>query len=182
MGEEPKMSSVRRFVVGAGMVSTMTLVLAGCGGGGDPKEPAATADNGAAATGVQGSTDTSAFPEGTFEHTATVDEAMDKGFTEEEAAEAFGADGEYPITFVFEDGSWQQIEVLDDGTSQIGDSGTYTVEGEEVVMVSDVAAVTYRWTFDGETLGLVLLNDSAGDEDAQAVRLHTEYDFAMASR
>ena len=167
----------RRIGVVVGMVTAIVGVLVACGGS-DETESAATATTGAAATSAQGSTDTSAFPEGTFEHTATVEEAVENGFTEQEAAEAFGQDGEYPITFVFEDGSWQHIEVLDDGTSQTGDSGTYTVERDEVIMVSDIAAVTYRWTFDGQTLGLVLLTDSAGEEDAHGVRLHTEYDYA----
>jgi hypothetical protein len=171
---------LRRVAVVAGMAVAMVGALVACGDD-EPAEPAATADTGAAGTGAQGSTDTSAFPEGTFEHTATVEEAVENGFSEVEASDAFGPDGEYPFTFVFEDGSWQHIEVLDDGTSQIGDSGTYTVEGDEVVMVSDVAAVTYRWTFDGETLGLVLLSDSAGDEDAHDVRLHTEYDITKSS-
>jgi hypothetical protein len=171
---------MRRIAVVAGMVVSMVGVLVACGDD-EPTEPATTADTGSTATGTQGSTDASGFPEGTFEHTATVEEAVENGFSEREATEAFGPDAEYPITFVFENGSWQHIEVLDDGTSQIGDSGTYSVEGDEVVMVSDVAAVTYRWTFDGETLGLVLLSDSAGDEDAHEVRLHTEYDFTKAS-
>jgi hypothetical protein len=171
---------MRRIAVVAGMVIAMVGALVACSDD-EPTEPAATEDTGAVPTGTQGSTDTSAFPVGTFQHTATVAEAVENGFTEEEVAEAFGADGEYPITLVFEDGSWQHIEVLDDGTSQIGDSGTYSVEGDEVIMVSDVAAVTYRWTFDGETLGLVLVSDSAGDEDAHDVRLHTEYDYTKAS-
>lgn len=172
------MSGVGRRTASAGIVLAMTLVLAACGGDGDSAEPAET---GAAATGAQGSTDTSAFPEGSFEHTATVEEAVENGFTEREAMEAFGADREYPIAFVFEDGSWQHIEVLDDGTSQVGDSGSYTVEGDEVIMASGVGASTYRWTFDGETLGLVLLSDTAGEEDAHNVRLHTEYDFTKVS-
>jgi hypothetical protein len=169
----------RRIAVLTGMAVVLVGLLAACGDD-EPTEPSATAGTGTA-TGAEGSTDTAAFPEGSFEHTATVEEAVENGFTEEEATEAFGQDGEYPATFVFEDGSWQQIEVLDDGTSQTGDSGTYTVEGDEVIMVSDVAAVTYRWTFDGETLGLVLLSDSAGEEDAHGVRLHTEYDYTKVS-
>jgi ABC-type glycerol-3-phosphate transport system substrate-binding protein len=174
------MSSVRRIAASGGFIIAMTLALAGCGGDGEPTEPAA--DTGAAATGAEGTTDTSAFPEGSFKHTATVEEAVENGFTEQESIQAFGADGEYPITFVFEDGSWQHIEVLDDGTTQIGDSGTYTVEGDEVIMVSDAGgAGTYRWSYDGETLGLVLLSDSAGEEDAHDVRLHTEYEFEKAS-
>ena len=175
------MSGMGRNTATAGIVLALMLMTAACGGDDGATDTPAMSDTGAAATGAQGSMDTSAFPEGTFEHTATVEEAVENGFTRREATEAFGPDGEYPTTFVFEDGSWRQTEVLDDGTSQIGDSGTYTVEGGEVIMVSDVAAVTYRWTFDGRTLGLVLLSDSAGEEDAHGVRLHTEYDFQKAS-
>jgi hypothetical protein len=168
-----------RSAASAGILLALTLGLAACGGGDDPTEPAA--NTGAAATGAQGSMDTSAFPEGSFEHTATVEEAVSNGFTERESQDAFGSDGELPITFVFEDGAWQHIVVLDDGESETGDFGTYTVEGDEIIMTSDVAAVSYRWTFDGETLGLVLLNDSAGEEDAHGVRLHTEYDYTQVS-
>ena len=179
------MKHLRRIAAGAGVVVAMSIALAACGGD-DPAEPSATADTGAAATGAQGSANESSFPEGSFEHTATVEEAVSNGFTEQESEEAFGSDGELPMTFVFEDGTWQHIVVLDDGTSEVGDNGTYTVEGDEVAMVSESDGCpgcvgTYRWTFDGQTLGLVLLSDSAGEEDAHGVRLHTEYDFEKAS-
>ena len=112
--------------------------------------------------------------------------SLPDGLVGRESEEAFGSDGELPMTFVFEDGTWQHIVVLDDGTSEVGDNGTYTAEGDEVVMVSESDGCpgcvgTYRWTFDGQTLGLVLLSDSAGEEDAHGVRLHTEYEFEKAS-
>ena len=179
------MSHLRRIVARAGVVAAMSLALAVCGGD-DPAEPSATADTGTSGTGAQASTDGSSFPEGSFEHTATVEEAVGKGFSEQESEEAFGPDAQLPMTFVFEDGTYQHIVVLDDGSSEVGDNGTYTAEGDEVVMVSESdgcpgCVVTYQWTFDGETLGLVLESDSAGEEDAHDVRLHTEYEFQKAS-
>jgi hypothetical protein len=179
------MNHLRRVAAAGGIVVAMSLALTACGGD-EATEPSATAGTGAAATGAEGSTDESAFPEGTFEHTATVEEAVSNGFTEQESKEAFGPDGELPITFVFEDGTWQHIVVLDDGTSEVGDNGTYTVEGDELVTISESDGCpgcvgTYRWTWDGQTLGLVLLGGSAGEEDEHDVRLHTEYEFEKAS-
>ena len=176
------MRTVRRTAVHAAALLSMTFVLAACGGGDDGSEPEATGATGAPSE----ATDTSGFPEGSFEHTATVEEAVENGFAEQEASEEFGPDGELPITFVFEDGTWQQIEVDDDGVSEVGDNGTYTVDGDELTTVSDSdgcpgCTIVYRWTFDGETLDLVLLTDSAGEGDAHGVRLHTEYAFEQAS-
>ena len=182
MSERRWIGKTRRIAAVAGMVTAMVSVLVACGGS-DETESEATADT---ATGAQGSMDTSGFPEGSFEHIATVEEAVSNGYTRQEARQAFGADGELPSTFVFEDGSWQHIVVYDDGSSEVGDHGTYTAEGDEIAMLSESdgcpgCVVTYRWTFDGQTLGFVMLSDSAGEADAHDVALHTEYEFEKAS-
>jgi hypothetical protein len=168
----------------------LALLAASCGGDGSVDAaadgPAQTSSSASATDPASTQVSTSALPNGSYEHTATLAEALDAGFSRKEVAEAFGGDGKLPITFTFEDGSWQHIVVLDDGTREVGDNGTYTVDGNKLVTTSESdgcfgCIVTYRWTLDGNMLSLTVLSDSAGEEDARDVRLNTQYEFEMAS-
>ncbi len=87
-----------------------------------------------------------------------------------------------PITIVFDGGSWQLRLGRDDGSTEVGDFGTYSVDGAKLVTVSENEGclgceVIYRWRLQGDTLDLQLMQGSGGQEAAEIEALHTEYSY-----
>ncbi len=178
------MRKARRMSRGALLILSVALLTA-CGGG-EGESTIAPAQQDQASPDTAAPADAAGLPDGSYEHTATVEEAVANGFSRQEASAAFGPDGELPITFVFDGGTWQHIVVDDNGTSEVGDFGTYVIEGNELITTSQSDGCrgcvgTYEYSFDGEVLSLTLATDNPDSEDARDVRLHTEYDFVKVA-
>ena len=122
------------------------------------------------------------IPNGTYEATATRQEALAKGFSKKEIDAQYGPDGKLPVTFVLDNGALQVFVVGDDGVKELGDTGTYTATEKRFVVTDEGegcsgCVVTWLWSFDGKVLSLKLVSDSAGRADFRGVRLVAEHDY-----
>jgi hypothetical protein len=125
-----------------------------------------------------------ALPNGTYEYAFTDEEkaVVESGFSAAEAATAGGFDGEVTTSLRFEDGTWQQFFTFDgvvfpENGPPCCDGGLYRVEGDRLVLTNPFEDVVYRWSLDGDTLSLTLLEGyDPGERDM--VALITEHDYA----
>jgi hypothetical protein len=128
-----------------------------------------------------------ALPNGTYEYTFTDAEkaVVESLFTAAEAAAAGGFDGEVKTSVDFEDGRWQQFFTFDgvvytvDGKPE-GDGGVYRVEGDRLVLANLGGEAAYRWSLDGDTLSLQLL-ELDDPEEHDIVSLITEHDYTRVA-
>jgi hypothetical protein len=181
--------------IGRGYVfAVAALVLSACGSSGT-NSPANAPSSGSPTTSAAGTTTPTAsasaaaasfpIPNGTFDATASREEALAEGFSNKEIDAQYGPDGKLPVTLVLDDGTYQAFVVGDDGVKELGDKGTYTATQTRWILTDEVEAVagyvyTYRWSFDGKVLSLELLSDSGGPADFRIVRLVTEHDYVKA--
>ena len=73
---------------------------------------------------------------------------------------------------------FQQVVYLVDGQPE-GDGGTFTVDGDRLVLSNPDIDTTYRWSMTDDVLSLTLLDDPAGPEDAAIGRLIVEHDYTL---
>ncbi len=177
-----------RLIGRAYVLAVAALWLSACGSSGT-NSPATTPSSESPTTPVAGTTTPSAsasapfpIPNGTYEATATRQEALAKGFSNKEIDAAYGQDGRLPVTFVFDDGTYQVFVTGDDGVKELGDKGTYSATTTRLVATDEAEGVagqvyTYRWSFDGNVFSLKLLSDSGGQTDFRDVRLVSEHDY-----
>jgi hypothetical protein len=128
-----------------------------------------------------------ALPNGTYEYTFTDKEkaVVATTFSAEEAAAAGGFDSEVTTSLRFEDGQWQQFFTFDGDVFAVngqpeGDGGVYLVEHERLVLTNPDGDATYRWTLDGDTLSLTLL-ELFEPEERDIVALITEHDYTRVN-
>jgi hypothetical protein len=129
-----------------------------------------------------------ALPNGTYEYTFTDAEKAvveSVGFNPQEAADAGGFDGEVTTSLRFEDGQWQQFFTFDGVIFTVngqpeGDGGVYAVQDDLLVLTNPDGDVTYRWTLEGDTLSLELL-ELDDPEERDIVALITEHDYTRAT-
>jgi hypothetical protein len=129
----------------------------------------------------------SALPNGTYEYTFTDEEkaVVESGFSAAEAAAAGGFDGEVTTSLRFEDGTWQQFFTFDgvvfpENGPPCCDGGLYRVEGDRLVLTNPFEDVVYRWSLDGDTLSLTLL-EGYDPEERDMVALITEHDYTRVT-
>lgn len=130
-----------------------------------------------------------AIPNGTYEYTFTdaeKDVVEAAGFSPQEAADAGGFDGEVTTSLRFEDGQWEQFFTFDGDIFTVngqpeGDGGAYRVEGDRLVLTNPDGDVVYRWTTEGDTLSLELL-ELFDPEERDIVALITEHDHTRITR
>jgi hypothetical protein len=125
------------------------------------------------------------IPNGTFDTTATRQEALDKGFSNKEIDKSYGLDGKLPLTIVLDGSTYQVFVVGDDGVKERGDMGTYTATKTLWVATDESegcsgCVLAYRWSIHSQVLSLKLLSDSGGPADFRDVRLVTEHDYVKA--
>jgi hypothetical protein len=128
-----------------------------------------------------------ALPNGTYEYTFTDEEkaVVESGFSAAEAAAAGGFDGEVTTSLRFEDGTWQQFFTFDgvvfpEHGPPCCDGGLYRVEGDRLVLTNPFEDVVYRWSLDGDTLSLTLL-EGYDPEERDMVALVTEHDYTRVA-
>jgi hypothetical protein len=129
-----------------------------------------------------------ALPNGTYEYAFTDEEKVEVeslGFNPQEAAAAGGFDGEVTTSLRFEDGQWQQFFTFDGDVFTVngqpeGDGGVYAVQDDLLVLTNPDGDVIYRWTLDGDTLSLVLV-ELFDPESRDIVALITEHDYVRVS-
>jgi hypothetical protein len=110
---------------------------------------------------------------------------VESGFSAAEAAAAGGFDGEVTTSLRFEDGTWQQFFTFDgvvfpENGPPCCDGGLYRVEGDRLVLTNPFEDVVYRWSLDGDTLSLTLL-EGYDPEERDMVALITEHDYTRVT-
>ncbi|HXJ65769.1 MAG TPA: hypothetical protein VNN79_18585 [Actinomycetota bacterium] len=186
--------------IGRGYVlAVAALLLSACGSSGT-NSSATTPRTGSPTTSAAGTTTPSAsafataasfpIPNGTYDATATRQEALAKGFSSKEIDHYYGSDGKLPVSIVLDDGTFQMFVTGDDGVKELGAKGTYTATRTRWVAMAGAEAVagdvyTYRWSFDGNVLSLKLLprltQDSLGPADLRGVQLVTDHDYVKTA-
>ncbi len=157
-----------------------------------PSSRSATTSPAGTTTPPAGATSAASFPipNGTYDATATRQEALAKGFSNREIDAAYGPDGKLPVTIVLDDGTFQVFGTGDDGVKELGAKGTYTATRTRWVAMAGAEAVagdvyTYRWSFDGNVLSLKLLprltHDRLGPADLRGVQLVTDHDYVKTA-
>jgi hypothetical protein len=181
------------------VLAVAALVLSACGSTGS-NSSATTPSTGSATTSPAGTTTPSAsasataasfpIPNGTYDTTATRQEALAKGFSNKEIDRWYGPDGKQPLTIVLDDGTVQVFVVGDDGVKELGSSGTYTATKTLWVVTEEAEGCpgcveAWRWSFDGKVLSLKLVprlsHDTLGPADLRAVRLVAEHDYVKTA-
>jgi hypothetical protein len=128
-----------------------------------------------------------ALPNGTYEYPFTDDEraVVESGFSPREAADAGGFDGEVTTSLRFEDGQWQQFFTFDGVVFTVngqpeGDGGVYRIEGDRLILTNPDGDVVYRWSLEGDSLSLDLL-ELFDPEERDIVALITEHDYTRVA-
>jgi hypothetical protein len=179
------MDRIHRTILRSSVLVVSAVVLSACTST-SPQIAGSETDATAAATKDPSSASSFPIPNGTYGATATRQEELDKGFSNEEITHWYGPDGKQPITIVLDDGTYQVFVVGDDGVKELGDRGTYTATRRQWVATTQsegcsACVYTFRWSLDGDVLSLKLLSGSAGPADFRDVRLVAEHDYVKAS-
>lgn len=132
---------------------------------------------------------TTGIPNGTYEYTFSDQEKakLKSTGTAAETAKAGGLDGTVATAMRIQDGQWQQYFISNGKIYGVngqpeGDGGTYTIKGDRLITSNGEVTVTYRWSLSNDVLTLTVVDDSAGAEDAEIVRLITEHKYNLAKR
>jgi hypothetical protein len=132
-------------------------------------------------------TSDAALPDGTYEYTFSDEEkaVVESLFTAAEAAAAGGFDGEVKTSMRFEDGKWLQFFTFDGVVFTVngqpeGSGGVYRVEDDRLTTTDPGGDIVYRWSLDGDTLSLELL-ELYDPEERDIVALITEHDYTRVT-
>lgn len=142
----------------AAMVLLIALIaLTACGGGSDDVSGGGTTTGGGGAVTVTTATanEVDSPVDGTWRMEGITKGLLrDAGFEPNEIAVVFdgnGAEHELASTIRLQDGIWQAFLTPDDGADVPAQSGTYTVDGDTIIMIDTISPATryeYRWSID----------------------------------
>jgi hypothetical protein len=155
---------------GSFVVTTLTLVLAACGGG----ESVSTMEDkqGAPTTSATADTTAAAFPEGTYWTSAlTYDDALaalvEAGYSNREAEDILSGwpmDVSRAYGVRIQSGRWVILESVS-GVDGVGWEGTFVVIDDDTVKASELstgATWTYRYEFEGDTVSFDVVDARTG--------------------
>ncbi|CAN5659668.1 hypothetical protein BH18ACT3_BH18ACT3_15150 [soil metagenome] len=118
--------------------------------------------------------------DGTYVKTVNRDVEIARGLDPAVVNEFMGADGELVLTLTFEHGRWTQRNVLEDGSLEVGDVGTfsYDEEGRLVTVSTSGGCRGCTGVFDWSLAdGVLTITAAEGQGLDDAERLHSEGDW-----
>ena len=155
---------------GSFVVTTLTLVLAACGGG---ESASTTGDKqGAPTTSATADTTAAAFPEGTYwtsaltydDHLAALVEAGYSNKEAEDILSGWSNDVSRAYGVRIQSGRWVLFESVI-GVDEVGWEGTFVVIDDDTVKASELstgATWTYRYGFEGDAVSFDVIDGRTG--------------------